>query len=313
MIMKQLLRLMSRRCFVAVCLGALGAGCGPSPESGSDSSGEGQSLRRVFASNYPLFTFAQAIAGESFDVVYPVPEGTSSESWSPDGDTLEQMASSGAVFVNGAEFEDWLTKVSLPADVVLVTSDGFRDQWIELDAGAAHSHGDGPAHSHAGVASMTWLDPTLAIQQAEAILAKLIALQPESEAELRGRFDALRDSLETLDTQLNQAFQSLTADHGLASHPVYDYLARRYTVTLDSLHWEPGDSPSDEEWATLDGYVSQRPTTWMLWEGPLSAAATSELDERGIREVVFYTGVNPPANGDYFQLMQENIQRLRQP
>lgn len=312
--MEKKLRLISRIGTVAVLLAALGIGCGPSSsESENRDAGGIRNSRQVFATNYPLFAFTQTIAGETFDVVYPVPEGKSSESWTPDGDTLERMALSGAVFVNGAEFEGWLGKVSLPADVTVVTSDGFRSDWIELERGAVHSHGDGPAHSHTGVASMTWLDPTQAIQQAEAILTKLVALQPESESELQDRFDALRNSLETLDLQLEQAFASLGVDHGLASHPVYDYLARRYQVTLDSMHWEPGAAPSDEAWEALDGYLNEKSTTWMLWEGPLSAAAAAKLSDRGIRGVVFYTGVNPPENGDYFQLMEENVQRLQQP
>ena len=49
----------------------------------------------------------------------------------------------------------------------------------------------------------------------------------------------------------------------------------------------------------------------MLWEEEPLPEVRAELQKRGIRPVVFHTCGNRPAEGDYLQAMQQNLEALR--
>ena len=52
----------------------------------------------------------------------------------------------------------------------------------------------------------------------------------------------------------------------LVSHPVYQYLARRYGLNLRSVMWEPDEVPRETQWAELKAILKDHPAKWMLWE-----------------------------------------------
>jgi zinc transport system substrate-binding protein len=127
------------------------------------------------------------------------------------------------------------------------------------------------------------------------------------EAELRKRGEQLRGDLKKLDEE----FRALRVTTLLASHPVYNYLARRYRWDLQSVHWEPGENVTAAQWAEFDKLRLKHPATIMLWEDEPLPAVRAKLEKRGIRVVVFETCGNTPVTGDYLQVMQRNIGALR--
>jgi len=102
-----------------------------------------------------------------------------------------------------------------------------------------------------------------------------------------------------LDAALSEALTPLRGGHVLASHPVYQYLERRYGLVLTSFHWEPDLTPSPKEWAVLDALLGQRAATVMLWEGEPTPKTRAALQARGLRVVVLPTLSNRPPEGDF--------------
>lgn len=43
----------------------------------------------------------------------------------------------------------------------------------------------------------------------------------------------------------------------MVSHPIYQYLARRYGLNSKSVHWEPGEMPLENEWVELDNILTR--------------------------------------------------------
>ena len=81
----------------------------------------------------------------------------------------------------------------------------------------------------------------------------------------------------------------------LASHPVYQYLAKRYGLNLQSVLWEPEVMPNDEQWDGLQSILETHAAAWMLWEGdplPTSADKLQALGVKscGLRPVREYAG-----------------------
>jgi zinc transport system substrate-binding protein len=67
----------------------------------------------------------------------------------------------------------------------------------------------------------------------------MIGKRPTLEGTFSGHLASLRHDLATLDGELKAMTASKPALPLMASHPVYQYLARRYSLNLRSVHWEP--------------------------------------------------------------------------
>ena len=133
----------------------------------------------VYASNYPLFYFAQEIAGGELDIRLPAIEGDPAF-WAPDGDQVAALQAADLVLLNGAGYEGWLNFVSLREERLVDTTAGLADRLLPLEEATVHQHGPEGEHSHAGTAFTTWLDPGLAAAQARAIAAALVDRAGES-------------------------------------------------------------------------------------------------------------------------------------
>jgi zinc transport system substrate-binding protein len=292
------------------------AACGETEHAQPGKAGTGSPAAArplLVASNYPLFFFAREIAGESEDaaqIVLPEIEGDPAF-WAPSAEQIQLMQSADLVLLNGAGYESWLDWVTLDRDRLLDTSAGFTDKLIELEETATHQHGPEGEHSHPGTAFTTWLDPRLAMEQAEAVAAALESLAPDQVERFRNNLSALQSRLSDLDRELADTFAALGEQAILFSHPVYQYLQRRYGLNGISLHWEPDAEPSASAWIELQKILQQHPAAIMLWEAePLSSTA-ARLSELGVQSIVFRTASNRPGQGDYFNVLSGNAKGLQ--
>jgi zinc transport system substrate-binding protein len=266
----------------------------------------------VFAGSYALASFAERIGRDDFEVVFPVPPDQDPEQWMPDDETIAVLQEADLILLNGAAYENWPDKILLPAGRSLDTSTGFTGQLLEVENAVTHRHGPHGVHSHAGTASIVWLNPKLALQQTLAVEQALAALRPDLADELASRASRLRADLEQIDRDGQDAWASLAEQPLLASHPVYHYLAARYGLELPSVHWEPSETPAAREWQKLDRQLRQRPVTWMIWEDQPTPETAAELERRGIGVIVIDPAFHPPAAGGFLEVMRENIRRIRQ-
>lgn len=260
--------------------------------------------------NYPLMYFAQRIAGDHADVRFPAPADGDPAFWVPERDAIVEMQSADLILLNGASYAKWVGKVSLPMTKVVDTSAPFAPAYIEIEGETTHSHGEGGEHSHAGTAFTTWLDMDQAKTQAGSILEALVERLPDHEADFRANADALMADLDELDAALQSAGERLAGVPMVASHPVYQYLSRRYGFAIEALYWEPEMVISESDLADLQAVIDEHPAAWMIWEGEPTEAARETLAGRGIMSVVFDPCGNRPEEGDWLSVMRVNIAQL---
>ena len=79
-----------------------------------------------------------------------------------------------------------------------------------------------------------------------AVRDVLARKRPDAKDEIDENLDSLKADLFALDERLSKAGRSDPNRPLLASHPVYQYLARRYGLNLRSLHWEPDQAPTEQ-------------------------------------------------------------------
>ena len=294
---------------VAALTGAIGA-CGDGePEAGTPAAAD-VGAPVVYTVNYPLQYFAQRIGGDIVQVVFPAPADEDPAFWMPDAEVVAEYQEADLILLNGAGYAKWTTRVSLPASRLVNTSSGFEEQLVRVEGTVTHAHGPAGEHAHEGTAFTTWLDPTQAIQQAEAIERAFSAAWPEHEPSFREGFESLQADLLALEEQLSAAFRPLDGRPLMASHPVYQYIARRYDLDLESVQWEPSEMPTSAMWRQFRELLQGHPARLMLWEGAPSAEITDELVSLEVFPVVFDQCGNAPEEGDYLSVMRQNAENL---
>ena len=265
----------------------------------------------IYTVNYPLQYFAQRIAGEHAQVIFPGPADADPAFWMPDTETIQRYQQADLILLNGAGYAKWTKYVSLPRLRSVDTSAGFQDRLIREQGGSSHSHGPGAEHSHAGIAFTTWLDFYQAVKQAQTIADVLSRKQPAHQPDFEKNFMALREDLMALDLEMQQTVATNPRLPLFASHPIYQYLARRYELPVEDMVWEPDEMPNDQQWQQLQLVRERFPAEWMLWENQPLPEIAQQLDGMGIGIAVFDPCAKRPAKGDFLSVMQQNIANLR--
>ena len=261
--------------------------------------------------NYPLKYFTERIGGNLVRVIFPIPRGIDPAFWTPEPEGVLAFQSTDLILLNGATYSKWLDKVTLSRSKLVSTSGAFKEQYIKVRNLTTHAHGPGGEHAHAGMAFTTWIDFQLAVGQAEAIRDALKRLVPQEKERFEANFSALKNDLMALDRRVGEIVASEQGQLLVASHPVYDYFARRYGLNIRSVLWEPEDFPSAKQWAELRTILKQHPAKWMIWEGKPNPAAVDKLKLMGVSSLVFDPAGNVPDEGDFLSIMRQNVENLR--
>lgn len=270
-----------------------------------------QASLNIYTVNYPIKFFVERIAGSHANVTLPMPADIDPAFWQPNAEDITDLQKADLIFLNGANYAKWLPKVSLSLSKLVNTSSEFKEDYIYLSEGVTHNHGAGGKHSHTGTAFTTWLDFSLAEKQAKSVLKALSRKEPELKAYFEQNFVPLQMALLKFDQQLIEIGTALNGQALLASHPVYQYMRNRYQLNLESVHWEPEEAPTEEQWAVLKQLLVKHPAKWMLWEGEPATETVVKLKELGIKSIVFTPVANLPEAGGFLSIMQENIARLK--
>jgi len=219
-------------------------------------------LPRIVVTSQPLLQLTQTIVGDAADATMVVPDDTSPLDWSPTSADAEIMQQARLILINGAGYEPWKDRVSLPGSRMRDTAAGYYDQLIRIPDAVSHQHGpDGP-HSHPGTVWATWLDPELCIAQLHQVSVNCGRLLPErkqsietAEARLAAELNSLNVMIDTIKATDSDEIPAVFSDA-----PHYQYLTRRLGWTLSYLHWDLAGSLSDANRRELLDAFSANPT-----------------------------------------------------
>ena len=266
----------------------------------------------LVASNYPLYFFASRIIEDvdgAPEIVLPDIDGDPAY-WTPSTEQIQLLQSADAILLNGASAESWLSLITLDRRRLVDTSAHVVGKLIPIDDSVQHQHGPEGEHSHQGTAFTTWLDPQLAIAQAQVLTYALIDLAPTVELQFRDNLANLEQELAELDSRFADVFARLDGRPVLFSHPVYQYLERRYSINSESVHWEPDEDPTTAAWIELQQILATHPAPIMIWEDQPLDEIEEKLANAGIQSIPFHTGAKRPDKGDYLSIMRANAERI---
>jgi len=103
----------------------------------------------------------------------------------------------------------------------------------------------------------------------------------------------------------------------LASHPAYNYIARRYGWHIKNLDLDPEEMPDEEALAEIRSLLGEFPARYILWESaprPEVAARLKALFGLTSVEISPCELLSPEqrkAEADFLSVMKTNAERLR--
>jgi zinc transport system substrate-binding protein len=125
---------------------------------------------------------------------------------------------------------------------------------------------------------------------------------PEHKEFLDTNLARLDGDLQALDRQLRAALEPAAGVPLSASHPAFNYLARRYSLNLVSFDFDPEEVPTREAVAAWSSWAEGRDAAVLLWEGPPTDAVKSSFPES--TRHIWLDPLEQPRDGRYDYLAQ---------
>lgn len=182
----------------------------------------------------PQAFFVDRIAGARVSTSILVPVGRSPHTFEPTPTQMIEAATADVYFTIGLPFElGILSRISdMNPDMTVVSTQAIEEE---------HDHGSDPH---------TWMDPGLALAQADAICDALVMIDPPGAEAYRANMDSLRTELLMLDEELAAALEPCRGKSFFVFHPAFGHFADAYGLEQVAIESE-GKEPSARELAEL--------------------------------------------------------------
>jgi len=287
---------------------------------------------KVYTTFYPLYDFAKKIGGERAEVVKLVPPGVSPHDWEPDPGIMAGLQAADVLLYNGLGLEPWLDRVvdSLGTTKLAIVNTtegieplrGYKDACAEEDKDACGPEEEEKKKEEAAAGQLpdphVWLDPLLALKQAERIFEAFVAADPENEQYYRDNFAALKRQFEQLDVEYREALRGKVRDKFIVTHLSFAYLAERYGLKQVGIAGlSPLAEPTARELADLVKLIREYDIRYIFQEplvSPRLAQVLAAETGAGILELNPLEGLTHEeiaAGKDYFSVMRQNLSQLQ--
>ena len=133
---------------------------------------------------------------------------------------------------------------------------------------------------------------------------------PENKSDFEANYTALEKDLLALDADMKAVSEKIKIVPLVVSHPVYQYWAKGYGLNVKSVHWEPDQAPTDQQWQEFKSMMKDHPSKWMIWEGDPLPETIDALSAMQIQSVTFDPCGAGPSELDFIHSMQKNIENL---
>lgn len=273
----------------------------------------------VYTTIFPLADFAKKIGGDYVEVTAMYPPGADSHTYEPSQKQTVQVAKADLFVYNGAGLEPFAEKMekTLKNENVKVVN-ASKDIQLQASTEDEHEEDHKEGHQH-DKDPHVWLDPTLAMKEAEAIKNALVELQPEHKAEFEKNFAALQTKFTSLDNQFKEVADHAKTKEILVSHAAYGYWEHRYGLKqIPVVGISASDEPSQKALASITTTAKEHGLKYILFE-TFSTPKVAEVIQKEtgtkilrLNHLATISNDDAKKNKDYFTLMKENINTLKE-
>jgi zinc transport system substrate-binding protein len=254
----------------------------------------------VFVSIPPQEFLVRRIGGEHVQVEVLVEPGHSPATYAPTPRQMARLAHADLYFRIGVPFENSLVpkiKRSIPGLVMADLREGI--ELLHLEEDHADHGGEGDLDPH------TWLDPLLALRQAETVRDSLVRHAPQWQDEYRRNYEKLANDLRELDGRLRQILAPYGGSAIYVFHPAFGYFCRAYNLRQIAIH-QGGKEPGARHVAELIDRARQDQVRVIFVQPQFSDKAAKALAKSINGRIVALD----PLAADYLANMEEMARQL---
>jgi len=228
----------------------------------------------IIVTMYPQYDFARQIVGDKMSVRLLTPPGAEIHDYEPTSKDLVAIKNAKLFIFTSTELNTWVNPATIGGDYTIVLDLSTAYTLAEHDHD--HDHDDDHDHEtsthHAQLSSIEddhdhdhddeihfWTDPTTVIQLIEAILEKIIEIDPENETYYHDNAHAYIELIYDLHVEIDLFFQD---EHHretpiyFAGHNALGAFASRYHIQIVSL-FESFKPDADLTSAELIAFVNE--------------------------------------------------------
>lgn len=267
----------------------------------------------VITTSYPLYMMTSGLAGDAVSVRYAIPDGQTSRTWVPSSDNVQELQEADVILLNGAGYEPWAQKLSLPRSRTIDTSIRYRRRMLHIADSMTHQHGPVGPQTDRDLIPAGWLDPELAVAQLRHVEEQLLKIAPDAADGISQRANAFHNSFDQLEQQLER-LRADSSEHEFSvatDETDFGYLTSRLNWKIHRIHWTDQNALTDE----FTDKIATAPPRLILIRTDCDLNRMKLLQATGILCVVVDTceSAGPAAEGanSLVSRLSANLARLR--
>lgn len=294
------------------------SGCSNAASTKSEkTSGESKKLQ-IVTTFYPMYYFAQKVAGSSANVELLIPNGVEPHDWEPTAKDMAKIQDSDLFIYNNRYFETWTEQVLNSINdsnlKIIEASNGIElmDALNSEEENEHHSEHTSSKDPH------VWLSPVLAQQEVDNIAKALEEADPKNKVEFQKNAAALNSELADLDRLYKETIDKAQNKEFVTQHNAFGYLAKQYGLTqIPIAGLSPDVEPTLGKLADLTELTKKKNVKVIYFEEMTSGKVAKTL----AKEIGAKTEVLNPLEGltkeeqeqglDYIGVMKKNLDALK--
>ena len=233
--------------------------------------------------------------------------------WAPSVEQIIGIQNSDLLIVNGpnARYANWIDVSTIPLKLICKSCNLFSkgDTISVRDYQITHTHGPEGEHSHPYTVPYSWLDPSLAAKQAQAICIRLCEEYPDYKETFKNNESELIAELGKLTELARTNSEEVTV---VSSSPQAKYLTR--CLGLKDLHLLAFDNVTPDDLGQMEKSLEQWIGEKRISKFVVFQDTDSELiklaQQKNLDVIEVDLLDHAPKEGDFLTVLNSNLKKL---
>ncbi|WP_331666962.1 metal ABC transporter substrate-binding protein [Clostridioides mangenotii] len=311
-----------KNCFltmITIVLFSLLTGCNKEIEQ-LDSKGK---ELNVLTSIYPMYDFAQKIAGNKATIINMVPSGVEPHDWEPTAKDITNLEKADLFIYNGSGMEHWVEDIlKSTQNEDLVKLEASKN--IKLTKGHSHdkedeNHSSDNEYNENSISDPhVWMDPKNAKQEMKDIKDTFVQADPTNKEFYENNYAKYAKELDKLDKEYKEVLTPLSNKDIVVSHEAFGYLCEAYGLNQVGIEgMSPDSEPDPARISEIIKFVKENKVKVIFFEELVSPKVAKTIaDATGAKTDVLnpiegLSAKETSSDEDYFSVMRKNLESLK--
>ncbi len=185
---------------------------------------------KIITTNFPPYDFVKQISGGEIVPEMLLAGGQDSHSFEPTAQQIIGISEADIFICTGGESDTWVDEIllSMDSDVVVIKMMDCVEPLCAEEHNHDHEHDH--EHDHSEYDEHVWTSPKNAMKIADKIKEAMCEADPENAEAYKGGYSELYTSLLTLDHELTETAENLTAPLIFGDRFPFLYMAHDYGI-----------------------------------------------------------------------------------